>query len=130
MKRGVFLNIIINNASESPIYEQLYTQIKNQIISGKLKSGDMLPSLRMLAQELRISVITTKRAYEELEKDGYISSVSGKGTFVSCKSSAMIHEEQLRTIENQLAEAVKTAIVSNVPLDELIEILRTIYEEV
>lgn len=123
------MDIIINNTSEMPIYEQISSQIKNQIITGELSSGDMLPSLRVLAQELRISVITTKRAYEELEKQGFVSSVTGKGTFISYKSSALIHEEQLKIIENQLGEAVKTALLSKISLDELIEILKTIYEE-
>ena len=123
------MDIIINNSSETPIYEQISSQIKKHIITGELNAGDMLPSLRVLAQELRISVITTKRAYEELEKDGFVSSVAGKGTFVSYKSSALIREEQLKIVENQLETAVHTAMLSKISLDELIEILKTIYEE-
>lgn len=126
---GDLLDIIINNSSETPIYEQISSQIKKHIITGELNAGDMLPSLRVLAQELRISVITTKRAYEELEKDGFVSSVAGKGTFVSYKSSALIREEQLKIVENQLETAVHTAMLSKISLDELIEILKTIYEE-
>lgn len=123
------MDIIINNSSEIPIYEQISGQIKKHIITGELNSGDMLPSLRVLAKELRISVITTKRAYEELEKDGFVSSVAGKGTFVSYKSSALIREEQLKIVESQLETAVHTAMLSKISLDELIEILKTIYEE-
>ena len=96
---------------------------------GELKSGDMLPSMRLLAKELRISVITTKRAYEELERDGFIESVIGKGSFVAGKNTEFIKEEQFRIIEEALLKAVDTARSSGVSLNELSEILSTLYKE-
>ena len=96
------MNIIISNASGKPIYDQIRDQLKSKIISGELKEGDALPSMRLLAKELRISVITTKRAYEELEREGFIISVTGKGSFVASKNTEFIREEQLRKIEDYL----------------------------
>lgn len=90
------MQILINNTDGTPIYEQIYRQIKEMILSGVLKAGDALPSMRVLAQQLRISVITTKRAYEELERDGFIESFTGKGSFVRSKSSELIREENLK----------------------------------
>ena len=95
---GVHLNLIISNASGKPIYEQIYTQVKNCIISGELSPGDALPSIRALAKDLRISVITTKRAYDELERDGYIHTVAGKGCYVAPLDSALVREDCLRRI--------------------------------
>ncbi len=123
------MDIIISNSNDKPIYEQITSQIKNLIMCGELKSGDMLPSMRLLAKELRISVITTKRAYEELERDGFIESVIGKGSFVAGKNTEFIKEEKLRIIEEALQKAVDTARSSGVSLNELSEILSTLYKE-
>lgn len=122
------MDIIISNSSGQPIYEQITSQIKNMIISGELQEGDALPSMRLLAKELRISVITTKRAYEELERDGFIVSVTGKGSFVASKNIEFIREEQLRTIENLMQKIVETANISGLGLDELLEMLTLIYK--
>lgn len=123
------MELIINNSSEIPIYEQIVSQIKNYIITGELKSGDALPSLRFLAKELRISVITTKRAYEELENQGFIESVPGKGSFVANKSSQILREEQLRLVEEELLKVVDIAIKSNISLEELFIMIQTLYIE-
>ncbi len=122
------MDIIISNASGKPIYEQIITQIKNQILSGALAEGDALPSIRLLAKELRISVITTKRAYEDLERDGFIETFPGKGSFVARKNLDFLREEQYRRIEALLAQAAGLAQSNRVPLEELIEILRITYE--
>ncbi|HIV24911.1 MAG TPA: GntR family transcriptional regulator [Candidatus Scatomonas pullistercoris] len=123
------MEIIIYNTSETPIYEQIAGQIKGLILSGELKSGEALPSLRLLAKNLRVSVITTKRAYEELEQEGYIRSVPGKGCFVSSKSSQLLEEERLRVVEEKLAQVVETARKTGVSLEKMQEILETLYEE-
>lgn len=123
------MNIIISNSSGKPIYEQITSQIKNLIISGELKPGDPLPSMRLLAKELRISVITTKRAYEDLERDGFIVSIIGKGTFVASQNPEFMREEYLRKVEEYLQQAVDTAKQSNITLDELVEIMTMLYEE-
>ncbi len=123
------MNILISNSSDKPIYEQITSQIKNQIIVGNLQAGDPLPSLRLLAKELRISVISTKRAYEELERDGFIESVAGKGSFVARQNAALIREEQLRIAEAYLQQAVDTAKIAGIPLGELSEMLQTLYHE-
>jgi GntR family transcriptional regulator len=123
------VDIIISNSSTKPIYEQITSQIKNLIMTGELKAGDMLPSMRLLAKELRISVITTKRAYEDLERDGFIESVTGKGSFVSDKNAEFIKEEHLRIIEEHLQTASETAHMSGIMLEELIEILTMLYKE-
>ena len=99
------MNIIIRNTGGQPIYEQIASQIKTLIISGALKEGEMLPSMRLLAKELKISVITTKRAYEELEREGFIISQTGKGSFVAGKNMELIREAQLQKIEQQLTQA-------------------------
>ena len=122
------MDIVISNSSEYPIYEQIARQIKNMIIAGTLKEGDALPSMRLLAKELRISVITTKRAYEELERDGFIATMTGKGSFVAAANIDLIREDQLRTVEAHLQDAVNAAHVSDLTLDELIEILTLIYQ--
>ncbi len=122
------MNILISNSSGQPIYEQIVTQIKGLIISGELKEGDALPSMRILAKELRISVITTKRAYEELEREGFITSITGKGSFVSIKNANLIKEENLRKIEANMAQIVDIANQNGIQLEELIEMLTIIYE--
>lgn len=123
------MNIIISNTSGKPIYEQITSQIKNMIVSGELKAEDPLPSMRLLAKELRISLITTKRAYEDLEREGFIVTVVGKGSFVAGASLEIVKEEKLRIIEENLTKAVDNAKVSNIPLEELIQILTMIYKE-
>ena len=101
------MNIIISNSSGQPIYEQIVSQIKSMIISGQLKEGEALPSMRLLAKELRISVITTKRAYDELEREGFIVSFTGKGSFVAGKNLELIKEQLLKEIEDHMQEIVK-----------------------
>ena len=123
------MNIIISNTSGKPIYEQITSQIKNMIVSGELKAEDPLPSMRLLAKELRISLITTKRAYEDLEREGFIVTVVGKGSFVAGASLEIVKEEKLRIIEENLTKAVDNAKVSNITLEELIQILTMIYKE-
>lgn len=123
------MNITISNQCGQPIYEQIGSQIKNMIISGQLAAGDPLPSMRFLAKELRISVITTKRAYEELERDGFIVSITGKGSFVADKNTELIKKQQLRTIESQMQEIIKSAMLCGLTLPDLIDMLTLIYEE-
>ncbi|MBQ2800758.1 MAG: GntR family transcriptional regulator [Lachnospiraceae bacterium] len=122
------MDIIISNSSGEPIYEQIVTQIKSLIMTGELKPGDALPSMRTLAQSLRISVITTKRAYEELEREGFIESYTGKGSFVKQQNVELIKEENLRQIEVLLSQAVDKAKLSNLSLEELSDILTYFYE--
>ncbi len=123
------MDIIISNSSGVPIYEQIEEQIKNQIMTGELAAGDALPSMRMLAKDLRISVITTKRAYEDLERDGFIESVIGKGSFVKATNSALMRESMLFAIEECLEKAADKAVLGGVTLDEMKEMLGIIYEE-
>jgi len=120
------MDIIIGNSGGTPIYEQIAEQIKAKIISGELNAGDALPSMRLLAKELRISLITTKRAYEELEAQGFIESYTGKGSFVKPKNTELIREETLRQIEDLLAKAAEKARVCGITDDELHEILTII----
>ena len=124
------MNINISNTSTIPLYEQIQTQIKSQILNGNLKSGEGLPSIRNLAKELKVSIITTKRAYEELEKEGFIETVIGKGTFVSKQNTERLKEITLYDIENKLEEIIKQAKAVGVTLEEGIEIFKSIYEEV
>ena len=123
------MDIIISNASGVPIYEQIEEQIKSLIMTGDLKAGDALPSMRFLAKELKISVITTKRAYEELERDGYIESVVGKGSFVKGVSSDLMKESMRFAIEEYMEKAVDKALLGKVSLEEMKEMLDIIYEE-
>ncbi|MCI8631191.1 MAG: GntR family transcriptional regulator [Firmicutes bacterium] len=123
------MKIIINNASGTPIYEQIVSQIKNQIMSGELAEGEALPSMRLLAKEQRISVITTKRAYEELEREGFINSVVGKGSFVAPQNIEMIKEQRLREIEDKLREIIDTAHLSGIDKEELKEMIDLLSEE-
>ncbi|MBP3295495.1 MAG: GntR family transcriptional regulator [Lachnospiraceae bacterium] len=123
------MDILISNASGVPIYEQIEEQIKSQIMTGELAAGDALPSMRILAKELRISVITTKRAYEELERDGYIETVVGKGSFVKGVSGEIMKESMLYAIEELLDKAVDKAMLGKISLSELQEMLGIIYEE-
>lgn len=121
------MNIIISNSAGEPIYEQISRQIKEQILNGILKEGDALPSMRSLALALHISVITTKRAYEELERDGFIESYTGKGSFVKRQNKEFLREEYLRQTEELLSQACDKAKQVGVSLDELKEILDIIY---
>ena len=123
------MNIIISNASGKPIYEQIVSQIKQLILSNVLQAGDALPSMRLLAKDLRISVITTKRAYEELEREGFIETIVGKGSFVASKNEDFLKEEQLRLIEGHLHEAVLLARQCSIEDSELLPILHLLYQE-
>ena len=122
------MDIIISNANNNPIYEQIYRQIKSSILSGALQEGDMLPSIRALAKDLRISVITTKRAYDELEKDGYIHTVAGKGCFVAEKNTELIREENLRQIEQHLRSVAELAAACNLSQSDVNELLQLLWE--
>lgn len=125
----VVLDIVISNASDKPIYEQITTQIKNLILTGQLKEGDALPSMRFLAKELRISVITTKRAYEDLERDGFIVSMTGKGSFVATKNMDLLKEEQMKKIEEYLMKVIELATISGISEEEIKETLSILYKE-
>ncbi len=114
---------------EQPIYEQIYTQIRKLIIAGKLREGDLLPSIRGLAKDLRISVITTKRAYEELEREGFIYTVTGKGSFVAKKNVELIREENLKKIESHIAAVYELAQSCEMDRQELWELFRMMGEE-
>ncbi len=122
------LNIIISNSSGQPIYDQISSQIKRLILTDALCEGDALPSMRLLAKELRISVITTKRAYEELERDGFIVSVPGKGSFVALKNLALVREEHLKNIECHMQTIADLSAVCGLSLDELVSMLTIIYQ--
>ena len=124
------MNINVSNTSTIPLYEQIVTQIKSQILNGSLQAGDGLPSIRNLAKELKVSIITTKRAYEELEKDGFIETVIGKGTFVSNQNTERLKEITLYNLENKLEEIIKQAKSAGITLEEGLEIFKSIYEEV
>lgn len=123
------MKIILSNASPDPIYEQIARQIKNQIISGDLEEGAPLPSIRMLALELQISVITTKRAYEELEKEGFIDTVGGKGTFVAVQNKELLREKKMKIVEDKLNEAVSEARLLGISYQELQKMLDLLYQE-
>lgn len=122
------MDIIISNSSSKPIYEQITSQIKSLILNGTLQEGEALPSMRLLAKELRISVITTKRAYEDLERDGFIETVTGRGSFVAGKNLEFVKEEHLRMTEDALQQAVDLAKRADISLEELIETLTLLYK--
>ncbi len=122
------LNIVISNSSGKPIYEQITNQVKAAILSGELSPGDALPSMRLLAKELRISVITTKRAYEELEREGFVETVVGKGSFVARQNRELLREARLREVEARLEQAAEAARAGGVSLAELQEMLTLLYE--
>ena len=123
------MDIFISNQSDSPIYEQIKEQIKKQIMLGVLKEGEMLPSMRFLAKELRISIITTKRAYEDLEREGYIESFTGKGSFVKGINYEMQRENLIFQIEELLEEAINKSKMASLSYEELSDILKLLYEE-
>lgn len=123
------MNIRLSNASDKPIYEQITEQIKQAIITGTLKPGDPLPSIRSLAKELKISVMTTKRAYSDLERDGFIVTFAGKGSFVAERNQEFLKEELLRQAEEHLLKAVQTAKLAGIKGKELIDLLSMLVEE-
>lgn len=123
------MDIIISNSSNVPLYEQVKELIKNKIVSNELKAGEVLPSIRNLAKDLRISVITTKSAYEELEKEGYVETIPGKGTYVANKNTELIKEEQLQKIEGLIDTAVSIAKISGISKEDIKEMLDILYEE-
>ena len=127
---GERLDIVISNSSQVPLYEQIESQIKNQIINLTLKPGEALPSIRTLAKELKVSIITTKRSYEELEKEGFIKTVVGKGTFVAESNNERLKEVVMFEIENKLEESIVSAKAIGLTLDEALEIFKSLYEEV
>lgn len=124
------LNIIISNYSQEPIYEQIVRQVKNIIIRGELAENEALPSIRSLARDLQISVITTKKAYEKLEKEGYIVTVQGKGSFVAAQNKELLKEMRLKIVEEKLAEAVDAGRSIELSVEEMQEMLKILYEEV
>ena len=123
------MNIFIDNKGNSPIYEQIYTQIKNQIISGALKANDALPSIRSLAKDLRISVITTKRAYEELEREGFIYTLPAKGCFVAEKNIQLIREENLRRIEEYMQKIINLSESCSLTKEEVLDMWEIMWED-
>ncbi len=123
------MRIIISNSSEDPIYEQIIKQIKNQIINGELTEQESLPSIRKLAGELGISVITTKRAYEELEREGFIDTVGGKGSFVASQNKEFLREKKMKVVEEKLTEAVSEARMLDIGVKDLKEMLNILYGE-
>ena len=123
------MEILISNSGQEPIYAQITRQVKQQILTGALREGDALPSIRLLAKELRISVITTKRAYEDLEAEGFITTIPGRGSFVAAQTPSLLREETLRRVETHLQSAVEAARLGGVSYDEVCETLRLLWEE-
>ncbi len=123
------MNIVISNKDDRPIYEQITSQMKNMILSGKLEEGSQLPSIRVLAKDLRISVITTKRAYEELERDGFIITVAGKGSYVAENNSAVLKEEKMKQLEENVRRLIEEAYNSGISKEEVKEIFDICLEE-
>ena len=123
------MDIIISNSSNEPIYLQIVNQIKAMIMSGELSPGEALPSMRNLAMQMRVSLITTKRAYEELERDGFIETYTGKGSFVKAQNAELLKEENLRQAEEHLQKAVQKAKMSGITFEELTDILKMLYDE-
>lgn len=124
------ITIIISNSSNIPIYQQIINQIKGTIFSGELKEGDALPSIRTLAKNLQISVITTKRAYEELEREGYIVSLTGKGSFVSEQNKELLREKRMKCLEDKMREVIKEGQILHLTMEELISIMKIIEEDI
>ena len=118
--------VTVSNASDRPIYEQIYTQIKAAILRGELREGEALPSIRALAKDLRISVITTKRAFDDLERDGFICTVQGKGSFVAAKNREMLREELLKQAEQKLLEVIEIARQGGISQQELLEMFQVL----
>ena len=127
--RGDSVNILIDNKSGAPIYDQIYSQIKSQIISGALRENEMLPSIRGLAKDLRISFITTKRAYEELEREGFIYTLPSKGCYVAPKNVELLREENLKRIEEHLDQIAQLAVSCNLSREDIMEMVRFSLED-
>ncbi len=123
------MHLYIDNKSGIPIYEQIYTQIKAQIIGGDIREDDALPSIRALAKDLRISVITTKRAYDELEKEGFIYTVAGKGCFVAQKNTELLRETHLKQMEDHISEVIHLACACGLTKEEVIDTVHLLWEE-
>ena len=123
------MEIFLSNSSDKPLYEQITTQIKGQIMDGTLTPGQALPSMRALARDLRLSVITVQRAYEDLTRDGFLETIPGKGSFVSAQNTAFIREEQLRMAEEHLQKAAEIGRGHGISYEQLAKILRLFYEE-
>ena len=123
------MEIVISNSSDKPIYEQISSKIKNKIMNGTLEAGEMLPSMRALAKDLHISVITVQRAYEDLTRDGFIETVSGKGSFVASQNKEFIQEEQLRKAEELLQQVVDIGRSHGISYEQMANILKVLYEE-
>lgn len=130
LNKGDPMNIIISNTSKNPIYQQIVDQIKELILKDKLKQGDPLPSIRGLARDLKVSVITTKRAYEELEKEGLIETVQGKGSFVARINREIIREKKLKLVEDKMIEVIHMSRELKFSYEELLRILEVLYREV
>lgn len=124
------MEILISNSSDKPIYEQICIQIKSQIMNGALAAGEALPSMRALAKDLHLSVITVQRAYEDLTRDGFIETVSGKGSFVAPQNREFIQEEQLRRAEELLQKAAEIGRTHGIPYEQMAGILKLFYEEI
>ena len=122
------MHIFIDNKSGAPIYDQIYTQIKAQIINGALQADEALPSIRSLAKDLRISVITTKRAYDELEREGFIYTVAGKGCFVAPKNVELLREENLKQIENYMEKIIQLAASCNLDKQDILDMVNYMME--
>jgi GntR family transcriptional regulator len=123
------MELVIRNTGDVPIYEQIVRQVKALVLQGELKAGDALPSMRLLAKDLRISVITTKRAYEELERDGFLTTVPGKGCFVAPQDPGLAREDACRRMGERLAEAVTIGKTAGLSLQEITEALEILYRE-
>ena len=123
------MNLFIDNKSGAPIYDQIFTQLKNRILSGELGENEMLPSIRSLAKDLRISVITTKRAYDELEREGFLYTVPGKGCYVAAKNVELLREENLKKIEEHMEQIVRLAASCHLSRRELLEMMELCMEE-
>ena len=123
------MKILISNTSPDPIYEQIKNELKRQIVTGELSDGEALPSIRKLAMDLQISVITTKRAYDDLEKEGLITSVAGKGTFISAKNKELLKEKKLQLVESKLTEAVEAGKMLGIKPKELERMLSLLLKE-
>lgn len=123
------MDIIISNSTRKPIYEQITSQIKQMIMTGELKSGESIPSMRSLAKSLHISVITVQRAYEDLQRDGFIETTIGRGSFVSSNNKDFIQEEKQKEIESYLQKAIELSKENGISLTKLIDLLKIFYEE-
>lgn len=121
------MRIIISNSSDKPIYEQITNQIKDALLNGDIKEDEPLPSIRNLAKELKISVITTKRAYEELEKEGFIYTMPGKGSYASSQNKELLKEKKIKSIEDKLSQAIEESKVIDLSLDDLKKMLEILY---